>query len=274
MFSAEPKIKSVSTVKLIPTEYITPNPSQPRRTFNSDSLMELSESIRKNGIMQPLTVRKLSENSFELIAGERRLRAARLAGLLSVPCIEQKIDPRHSAVLALLENLQREDLTVFEEAEGIARLLDEWGITQSEVAARLGKAQSSIANKLRLLQLNQLQRVLIINSGLTERHARALLKAPLEMRDKALSVIIDKRMNVSESERYIEGIINKCEQPRGRRLGLVQDVRLFVNTITKAVDTMRGQGLDAKSVKSETDDYIEYTIIIPKSQAQACRRIK
>lgn len=163
-------------IRQIPVIQITPNANQPRTEFSRDELVELADSIRQNGVLQPLTVRRGKQNQYELIAGERRLRASILAGMDTVPCIIVQCDDQQSAVFALLENLQRVDLGPFEEAEGIARLIEAWGITQEEAAQRLGKKQSTIANKLRLLKLSEPERRQIVEACLTERHARALLR--------------------------------------------------------------------------------------------------
>ena len=270
MYTKTEDFETAGRIIMIPLGLIVPNPNQPRRRFNSETLLSLSESIRANGVMQPVTVRALDNRTYELIAGERRLRAARLAGLDTVPCIKRQVLPENSALLALLENLQRENLSVFEEAEGLSRLIQDWGITQREAAERLGKAQSTLANKLRLLQLTPPQREQITAAALTERHARALLRIPsAEIRDNALTVIVAREYNVQDTERYIDALLAVPEEKTARRrIGLVKDVRLFVNTITRAIDVMRQQGLDALSSQNETEDYIEYTVRIPKSQAR------
>lgn len=254
----------------LPLGIIHPSRYQPRRVFVEEELVGLSESIRRNGLLQPITVRRREDGAYELIAGERRLRAARLAGLNTVDCIEIKADDRKVALLGLIENMQRENLNIFEEAEAIHRLIDEWGITQFEVAQRLGKAQSTIANKLRLLRLNEEQRRRILASQLTERHARALLRIDDERaRDDALNEIIAQQMTVVEAEDYVAKLIDKLNGqaspfPRSMRIPVIGDVRIFVNTLSKAVDSIRKSGLDARSAETETDDYIEYTVIIPK----------
>lgn len=253
---------------LIAVSAIYPNPHQPRREFDEYKLSGLAESIRQNGILQPLTVRQGENNQYELIAGERRLRASKMAGLQMVPCIICKIDEQNSALFSLLENLQREDLTMFEEADGIAKLIDQFSITQQEAAEQLGMAQSTLANKLRLLKLTPDQRSRIMSSRLTERHSRAVVRLPDEVsRDDALDIIIARQLNVSDTEKLIEELLEPKETGQilvRRRVPLIRDVRLFVNTITKCVSTMRQSGLDAKASKNETDDYIEYTVIIPK----------
>ena len=196
----------------IPIERIVPNPSQPRRIFVQTELDNLSNSIKESGLLQPLTVRRLGANQYELIAGERRLRACRIAGFKTVSCIVNDCDEKQSAIYAMLENLQRQDLQLFEEAEGIARLISEWGVTQEEAAIRLGKSQSAIANKLRLLKLSLEDRKKIVEAGLTERHARALLRIPNQaMRSKVLDTIITNGYNVQRTDAYIEQLLTLKE---------------------------------------------------------------
>ncbi len=245
---------------------IAPSPYQPRREFDLTALEELSQSIAENGVLQPLTVRK-SELGYELIAGERRLRASRLAGLSEVPCIVLSPSDEQSAVFSVLENLQREDLNFFEEAEGIATLIDKMGLTQEAVAQKLGKSQPSIANKLRILKLLPRQRELILKAGLSERHARALLKLETDFeRDNALSYIISKRLNVTQSEEYIDTLLfdRKYGTKKGERIVIIRDIRIFQNSISHAIDMMKKAGIKAQSQKTETADYIEYTVKIPK----------
>lgn len=264
------KEKVVNKVLLIDSHLIVPNPSQPRKFFEEYELISLSESIKKNGILQPLTVRKLENGTYELIAGERRLRASKLAGINQVPCIVITADERQSAILALIENLQRQDLNLFEEASAIQQLIDDWGVTQEEASSRLGKAQSTIANKLRLLKLSPTVRETISKQGLTERHARALLKLPDEaLQRKALHSILANQYNVKQTEQYIEQLLKQVDEQdkvKPHRQLIVKDVRLFLNTISKAVDTMVQSGIRAETSTSESDGYIEYVVRIPKSQ--------
>ncbi len=255
----------------LPIESIRPSRYQPRNVFDEAELMGLSESIRRNGLLQPLSVRRREDGSYELIAGERRLRAARIAGLNRVPCIEMRADDKRAATLGLIENMQREDLNAFEEAEAIRRLMDEWGVPQFEVAQRLGKAQSTVANKLRLLRLTEDQRKRIVAARLTERHARALLRIDDEAeRDDALNEIIARQMPIVEAEKYIDDLLAPSRSEltpevfHAMRIPVVRDLRIYLNTLTKAVDTIRRSGLDARSAETETDDYIEYTVYIPK----------
>ena len=263
-------LKNENKISDIPIIKIRPNKAQPRKVFNEEDLNALSQSIAENGILQPLTVRKVSATEYELIAGERRLRASVMAGLRKVPCIVIKCSEKESAVYALLENLQRSDLGMFEEARGISRLIRRYGLTQQEAAVKLGKTQSTIANKLRLLRLTYEEQEWIENAGLSERHARALLKLGDEgARREALSKIISENLNVQQSENLINLMLSsspKNNKKQGTSKAVIKDVRIFVNTINKAIDTMRLAGIDAQSDKTDTDNFIEYTIRIPKKQ--------
>ena len=257
-------------VLMVSTIQIRPNKTQPRRNFDEDELRSLSRSIVENGILQPLVVRRINATEFELIAGERRLRAAIMAGLNKVPCVVHKCTDKESALLALIENLQRADLSMFEEARGIARLIRKYGLTQEQAALKLGKKQSTVANKLRLLRLSFEEQEWILTANLSERHARALLRIDDEaLRREVLSRIITDNMSVGESEAFVTDVLmkkNASAPPRKpERKMIVKDVRIFVNTINKAVDTMRLSGINAISRRSETDEYIEYTVKIPKA---------
>ncbi len=255
------------TIVQLAVESILPNPYQPRKKFDEDKLTELAQSIEQNGILQPLTVRK-TKNGYELIAGERRLRASKMVGLSTVPCIVCDYDDTQSAVFAVLENLQRKDLNFFEEAEGIALLINSMGLTQDEVAKRLGKSQPAIANKLRILKLCDRQKDIIIEAGLTERHARALLKIESnELRDRTLAYVVLKKFNVAQTEDFIRNLLeNTATEKKKERLVVVRDVRLFANTIQKAIVLMQQSGIDAQSTKREGENFIEYVVRIPKSQ--------
>lgn len=266
ILKSQSKIKSGGQIILIPQSEIKPNPNQPRRRFDYDELESLAQSIRENGIIQPISVRQLKDNSYELVAGERRLRAARMVGLARIPCILMKIDDAKSALYGLIENLQRQDLDFFEEAIAIEKLMKEYNMSQEDASKSLGKAQSTLSNKLRLLKLSEQQRMKISTAGLTERHARALLSLKDDNQiDRALSIIVDRHLNVQETDKLIKLIINR--QAGGKRppIKLFKDVRIFINTLNHAVDTMRKAGIDADSVKSETDEYIEYVVRIPKA---------
>lgn len=267
------KIKTAGHVLLIPQEDILPNRSQPRKQFDADALEGLAESIRQNGVLQPLTVRRMTNGMYELIAGERRLRAARLVGVRRLPCIVMDVSDEGSAVFALLENMQRQDLGFFEEAEALSRIMLQYDLTQEQVAARIGKGPSTISNKLRLLRLPEDVRREIIRMDLTERHARALLKLDTaeDMR-QALTQIVRAHMNVAQTDAYIAQLLHPPEPPHRQPLILFKDVRLFVNTLSHAVETMRRAGIAAEAVKTETDDMIEYVVRIPKNAAHTVRR--
>ena len=253
----------------LPTADIRPNPRQPRRFFEERGLRELAASIRRHGIIQPLTVRRGVEG-WELVAGERRLRAAKIAGLETVPCIEAAVDARESALLALVENLQRRDLHYFEEAAAIAAYLQQSGATQEEAAAALGRSPSAVANKLRLLRLSPACRELLVKSALTERHARCLLRLEdEEERLSALRHIADRQLTVAQAEQYIERRLAALQAtpPAGRRTFILKDVRLFLNSVDHGLRLIREAGLDAQSGREDTEDAIVLTIRIPKQRS-------
>ncbi len=248
---------------------IRANPYQPRQVMNQDALEELGNSIRQYGLMQPLVVRQINCNEYELIAGERRLRACRYIGLQRVPAVVMCVGGTDSAVLALIENIQRENLNYMEEAEAFTALISEHGLTQEELAEKLGKKQSTIANKIRILKLSPEIRAILTQNRLTERHARALLRLPDEKtRRKALDAVVQRGLNVAKTEELIETMLEKiqgtAEEKPKKNIRVFKDVRIFVNTIRQAVDMMKQSGIAAKSDKREYEDYIEYTIKIPK----------
>lgn len=254
----------------ISTADIMPNPSQPRKHFAVDELTSLAKSISENGIVQPLTVRRTGLG-FELISGERRLRAAKLAGLRSVPCIVIRADTERSAVLALIENIQRSDLNCFEEASAISALLESGGITREEAAMKLGLAQSTIANKLRLLKLTPEEQKIITENGLTERHARALLKMQdTERRKEVLAKAAEGSWTVETTEKYILKL-EREELKRSsyeKRAVMLKDVRLFFNSVNKALDVIRLAGVKADAKRVDHKDYIEYIIKIPSADIE------
>ena len=258
-------------VMYLPTDTLHPNPHQPRRDFDEGALHELSESIRRYGILQPLTVRR-TEKGYELIAGERRLRAAMLAGLREVPCLLARSSEEESALLALIENLQRRDLHYLEEAAAIAQLIAAYGLSQEQAAEKLGKSQSAVANKLRLLRLSPDCTRLLREKGLSERHARALLRlADEEDRLQALRTIIARGYNVAQSEAYIERLIKVKQKTSPPRVPtyIIKDVRIFLNTIRRSVDVMQRAGVQADVRREDTEDGILLTIRIPKRAKEA-----
>ena len=256
-------------VSYVPVEEIVPGPLQPRQHFSREGLEELRDSIAQHGVLQPLTVRQKGER-FELIAGERRLRAARLAGLEEVPCIVMDVDMESSGVIALIENIQRRDLDYVEEAEGIFQLIRLFGLSQEQIARRLGKSQSAVANKLRLLRLPRDVLDRLRTEGLSERHARALLRLPdEEMQRTALDFIVDQRMNVAAAESYVDRLCAPPEaaekpEPRRRSVFLLKDVRLFLNTMDRSVALMRSGGVDAELQREESEDALTVTVRIAK----------
>ncbi len=249
----------------LPVSRILPNPSQPRKTFGEDELESLAQSIRENGLLQPVTVRKES-GTYYLVAGERRLRACKLAGLKEIPAIITDCEAEDSAVMALLENIQRKDLQMFEQANAMVNLLREWQITQEEAAKRLGMSQSYLANKIRLLKLSPEEQTEILEHGLTERHARALLRIDdMTLRQRVLHTVVEKKLNVSQTEELVAAAALPRETRRkAKRTFIAKDIRLFINTIDHAVDAMKTAGIEAQAEKKETEEYIECTVRIPK----------
>ncbi len=260
------RVKSTAEIYNIPQAMIVPNPNQPRKRFDYDELENLAQSIRENGILQPITVRKREDKKYELVSGERRLRAARLVGMVKIPSIVINIDDKNSAMFSIIENLQRQSLNFFEEAEAIEKLVGEYAMSREEVARKLGLAPSTVSNKLRILRLPEEMRFELARAGLTESHARALLMLEDDnQRARALSIIVDRHLNVAESERMINQMINRNNRSHNPLRG-IRDVRLFINTLNHAVDTIRRAGVEADAARSETEEYIEYVVRIPKSE--------
>ena len=262
------KERVVNNVILLPIRDIYKNPAQPRVIFSKEDLKDLAESIKYNGMLQPITVRINDKNNYELVSGERRLKAAKLAGNEEVPCIVLKTNEEQSAVFALIENLQRKNLNFFEEAFAISKLIKKWNLTQDEVALKLGKAQSTVANKLRLLKFSDEQKAKMLANNLTERHARALLKLSMEKDvDEALNIIIEKKLNVSQTENLVDQVINNVKKPSKKKIiPIIKDIRIFYNTINSAIKTMKKAGVNAKIQKQEEDGYIKYIVRIPNNQ--------
>ena len=257
------KPRSAGQVLLIPSDLIKPNPNQPRKVFDQSELVNLAISIRMNGILQPITVRE-AENGYELVSGERRLRASKLAGLLNVPCIVVDVNSLKSAVFALIENLQRQNLGYFEEAQAISKLMKDFSLSQDEAARRLGKAPSTVSNKLRLLSLPEEARNILMENGLSERHARALLRLKEEDISEVLSRVVDKKLNVTQTEKLVEEYINKEKGPKRQTKIMFSDVKIFLNTINNALDTMKKAGIKADFRREDKEDSYIYFIEIPK----------
>lgn len=262
------------SIVYLAVDAIAPSAVQPRQNFSPAQLEELSRSIAEYGVLSPLTVRP-RQGGYELVAGERRLRAARMAGLHEVPCIIMELDLEEASFIALVENLQRNDLDFLEEARGIAQLIRLFGLSQEECARRLGKSQSAVANKLRLLRLPEDVLNAMRNAGLTERHGRALLRLPNPVAQRAaLEYIVDNGLTVAATDAYIDALLSAPEEaeqkdeekPEKRRTFVLKDVRVFLNTLSRSIDLMKQGGIDAGIQREETDDSLILTISIPKAR--------
>ncbi len=246
-------------VVFLPAKSIRPNPAQPRQVFRDEALEELTRSIQQHGILQPLSVRRVG-TAYELIAGERRLRAGIQAGLTEIPCIIMNMDDQESGLAALVENLQRQDLDFIEEARGISLLMDRFSLSQEQAAKRLGKSQSAVANKLRLLRHSPPVLEALREGGLTERHARALLKLPTEPQKlQVIAVIVRHGMSVARTECYIADLLETPEEKAPRI-----NVGAFLNSLNQSLAKIQLSGIPAISERRETDSQIVLTITIPK----------
>jgi ParB family chromosome partitioning protein len=276
----------------IPIDMIKPNPYQPRKNISIKGLEELAQSIKQYGVIQPITVRRSSSGGYELIAGERRLRAAKMAGLDYICSIIIDTYEQDSAILAMIENLQRENLHFLEEAEGYASLIEDHGFTQEELAVKLGKNQSTIANKLRILRLSREIKEILIKAKLSERHARALLKLPDEkLQMQAVQEVIRNQLNVRDTEAVIDNLIERIrdgflnsdgtliktdegdryfekgrKKKRQRRIFTrTKDYRIFINTINHAINILKKYGLEVHYEQIDKDEFIEFKIAIQKN---------
>ena len=248
--------KSAGKIYFLPIDQIHPSPFQARRTFEEQELAGLAQSIRENGLLQPISVRKAAEGY-----------ACKLAQMTTIPAILCSYADEQTAALGLLENIQRTDLNPFEQAQGLRDILVLWDCTQAEAAKRLGMAQPTLANKLRLLQLTGDQRQFVLDNNLTERHARAVLRLPENRRSEALITIAKRRLNARQTDSYIEQLLNAAA-PGRHRISMVRDVRIFVNTIDHAIRLMTDNGVPATAHREEKDGYIEYTVRIPTAAAE------
>lgn len=276
-FSAN-KYQCSGTIVLLPCSIIKPNTNCTRNISDDNEIDSLAASVRINGIIQPLAVRYIEKSGYEIISGERRLYAAKKVGLSTVPCIIMNVTECESLFYSLIENLQRKDLNFFEEADAYLCLSENFKLSQEEIARRLGKSQSAVSNKMRLLRLSTEVKTIIIDNSLTERHARALLKIDdNELQIKALSYIIKKDLNVNETENYIDLLVSPVEPSRSQpQFKKLKDIKIFINTINHAVDTMRKAGINALSSENETPDYYEYVVRIPKmttSPVSSCEAV-
>lgn len=263
-------VKELGKVVEVPINAISANSDQPRKNFDAEELTKLAKSISQDGIIQPLIIRK-AQSGYELVSGERRLRAAKMAGFRSVPCVVVDISDKRSAVIALVENIQRADLDFFEEANAISALIEKYSMTQEDAAIRLGMAQSTIANKLRLLNLTAEEQRLIHTNSLSERHARALLKIGDEaQRKEILTKVIRNKMNVAQTEKYISECAEKekIKKSYRKRAAVFKDIRLFLNTVDKAVEVIKLAGIDTQVQKKKQNGFIEYTIRIADNSGE------
>ena len=260
-------LRKQKAVELIPVDAVLQNRFQPRSFFDEEELCSLGESIRENGLIQPISVRKI-KGGFELIAGERRLRACKLIGKDKIEAIVYDISDEECAVWALIENLQREGLSPFDEAEAMAKLISAWDISREEAAKRLGLAPSSLSNKLRLLKLPEEVKKIITENNLTERHARELLRLEKDYeRENAARQIAAKGMNVPQAEKYISSLLEEKKPKRKMPKYLIKDMRIFINTFEHAVKVMDSAGLSPVSSVTESEDSITYSVSVLKAKA-------
>lgn len=264
--------ESYMMVQQIPIDKVRPNPYQPRKEFSKQGLEELSQSIKQYGVLQPITVRKIGSDGYELIAGERRLRACQMIGMKYIPAIVLDITESDSAIVAMIENLQRENLHYLDEAMGYACLIHDHGFTQEELARKIGKNQSTIANKMRLLKLPDNIKKLLLEHNLTERHARALLRLPDDdLKLKVLQQVISKKYNVKETEMLVEKVLKKLQSDKVKEIkhkrvksACNKDMRIFINTIKRAVSLIKEYGLNPQMTQIDNEDSVEIIVKIPK----------
>ncbi len=266
--SEKTSLKEHNKVMLLPIEDITPSPFQARTVFDEQEIKKLAVSILQNGLLQPISVRPTSDGRYQLIAGERRLRACKLVGLETIPSIVYQFEDNQTAALGLLENMQREQLNPFEQARALRDLLSLWSCTQEVAAKKLGIAQPTLANKLRLLTLTEQQEKICTENDLTERHARAVLRLPTsEARTLVLEKAVERHYNVMQTEELVERLVQGRHRPKRRMM--VRDVRIFVNTINRAVQMMTAGGIPATAERTESEEYIQYLVRIPTKAAEA-----
>lgn len=258
--------KECPQVTLLPIEKIIANPEQPRKVFKKEELEELSNSIKDYGVLQPILVRRMEQGIYSIIAGERRYRASCQAGLTEIPAIIQNLEEEQAALIALVENVQREDLNYIEEAKAYKKLMDDFKLTQAEIAQKVGKQQSTISNKIRLLTLPEDILELLTVHGLTERHARALLRIEEENnRRKIIDKIVKNNLNVKQTEKLIEEFLEgQAEQKRKKQKVNYISYKIYVNTIRKAFSQIKEIEKDAVFSQEDKGEYLEVKITIPK----------
>ncbi len=251
-----------NNLKNIKLTQIERNPEQPRKYFDPEAIDELAVSIKRCGVINPITVRK-KDGVYQIIAGERRFRAAKVAGLLEIPCLVLSTNEQKSSIISIVENIQRYDLNFVEEALAYQKLIDEFSFKQEQVALKIGKTQSAVANKIRILKLGEDLLKKILENNLTERHARALLKLPEEKREQAVDFIVENGLNVAKTDEYIERVLNPVEPKKSSYFRIKADVRFFINTVNKSIQAMKESGVHAKVNKEHTEEGLVYTITIP-----------
>jgi ParB family chromosome partitioning protein len=262
----EPQRNTADEVKNLPVDEIVPSPYQPRTVFDDDRIDELMQTIRTHGIIQPVVVR-IRNNKYELIAGERRLRAVRKLGLETIPAIIREFNDSQAASIALIENLQREGLTAIEEAAAYQQLIEMHDLTQESLAQRLGKSQSTIANKIRLLHLSEPVKTALLERKITERHARALLSLDEEeLQTKVLEEIINKELNVKQTEARVQFLKETTKLKKAKRVSFAKDIRLALNTIRQSVEMVTSSGLHIDTTEQDYEDRYEIIIRIPKQK--------
>ena len=258
--------KPMGQIVMLSTSELVPNKAQPRREFSEEALLSLSKSIKENGILQPICVRK-NGAVYEIISGERRTRAAKIAGLAEVPCIVMSVDDEQSAVLALIENIQRKDLSYFEEALGIEKLISYYGLTQEEAARRLGKAQSTVANKLRLLRFSDGERRMLLMGNLSERQARAIVRIDdPQTRGSVIERVVARNLNLEQTERLVEETLGgaaKKPKKRGQIFDLKAPSRLYMNSLNALLKRIKEDNIPCDVTAEKSEKFYEYTIKFP-----------
>ncbi|MGH1288240.1 nucleoid occlusion protein [Bacillus toyonensis] len=260
--------KVYEEIKEIPIVNITPNRYQPRTVFDDARIDELALTIRTHGLIQPIVVRQYEDDKYEIIAGERRFRAATKLGWEKVPAIIKNLNDTETASVALIENLQREELTAIEEAVAYQKLIELHNLTQEALAQRLGKGQSTIANKLRLLKLPEEIKSALLEKSITERHARALIPLKNEgLQLKVLQEIVEKQLNVKQTEERIAKLLEEVKPKRkAKQKAVSRDARIAMNTIRQSLQMVADSGLNVNSEEEEFDEYYQITIKVPKKK--------
>lgn len=266
MFGGVSKFKTACRAVRIPTRLILPNPYTHRRRFYWDELESLAQSIHFCGLLQPITVREIDDDRYQLISGERRLRACKMAGLSAIPAIIINADDEDAALLPLLENQQRTGLNIFEEAEALDKLMKGFGMTQAEIAAKLGITQNELVEKLKILRLPETVRTSAEEYGLTRVQAELLLKLPQSMAEQAIDRIVGEGLSDFQTASLVNDMTKNHDDyaAKGKTVMVFKDIRIFINTLNHAVNTMRKSGIKATATKRETNEYIEYIVKIEK----------